>query len=235
VTIDRVIRVFLVEDHALVRAAVGQALGAAPDVEVVGEAATAEDALGAIPTLRPDVVLIDIDLPMMRGTELVRELAPRFPEMWLVMLTISRSERDLIDAVRSGARGFLRKDLSPEALLRSVRDIRDGVMPMSRRDASLLIGRLTDAAGRNRVVGAGSLPELSVRENEVLALLTDGMTDREISVALAISRRTVESHVRNILDKLGVESRLQAARLFRHRGPLETGTEMPSEFPPKAP
>lgn len=199
------------------RAAVRQALGSASDIEVVGEAATAEEALRQVPELRPDVVIIDIDLAGMRGTELVRELAPRFPEIWLVMLTISRSERDLLDSIRSGARGFLSKDLSPEALVRAIRDVRMGIMPMSRQDASLLITRLSEAAGRHRPVGPSALPELTARENEVLALLAEGLTDREIAIALVISRRTVESHVRNILDKLAVESRLQAARLYRQR------------------
>jgi two-component system response regulator DevR len=211
------LRVFLVEDHALVRTAVGQALASASDIDVVGDAATAEEALQVVPELRPDVVIIDIDLPGMRGTELVRELAPRFPDMWLVMLTISRSERDLLDAIRSGARGFLSKDLSPDALVEAVRDIRSGVMPMSRKDATLLITRLSEAAGRHRPIGPATLPELTPRENEVLALLAEGLTDREVSVALVISRRTVESHVRNILEKLAVESRLGAARLYRQR------------------
>jgi two-component system, NarL family, response regulator DevR len=212
-----VLRVFLVEDHALVRAAVRQALARATDLEVVGDVATAEDALRLVPELRPHVVLVDIDLPGMRGSELVRELAPRFPDIALVMLTVSRGERDLLDAIRSGARGYLSKDLSPDALIRAIRDIRNEVMPMSRRDASVLIARLAEAAGRHRTVGISSLPELTARENEVLALLADGMTDREISVALVISRRTVESHVRNILAKLSVESRLHAARIYRHR------------------
>jgi DNA-binding NarL/FixJ family response regulator len=212
------LRVFLVEDHALVRAAVRQAIDSAGDLLVVGEAADAEDALRTVPALRPDVVLIDIDLPGMRGTELVRELAPRFPEMWLVMLTVSRAERDLVDAIRSGARGYLHKDLSPDALVRAIRDTRNGVMPIARREASVVIDRLAVASGRQRPVSGDSLPGLSARENEVLALLADGMTDREIAVALAISRRTVESHVRNVLDKLAVQSRLEAARILRERG-----------------
>ena len=212
-----VLRVFLVEDHALVRAAVRHALAKAADLEVVGDVSTAEDALLLVPEVRPDVILVDIDLPGMRGSELVRELAPRFPDVAIVMLTVSRGERDLLDAIRSGARGYLAKDLSPDALIRALRDIRNDVMPMSRRDASLLISRLAEAAGRHRPVGVSSLPELTARENEVLALLADGMTDREISVALVISRRTVESHVRNILEKLAVQSRLDAARIYRHR------------------
>lgn len=211
------IRVLLVEDHALVRSAVRQALAAEPDIEVVGDVATAEDALAVVSDLSPDVALIDIDLPGMRGTELVRELAPRFPDLWQVMLTVSRSERDLIDSIRSGARGFLSKDLSPAALVNAIRDVRAGIMPMSRADASLLIFRLSSATPQHRSVGDLTLPELTGRENEVLALLADGLTDREISVALVISRRTVESHVRNILDKLAVENRLQAARVYRYR------------------
>jgi DNA-binding NarL/FixJ family response regulator len=217
VTDPSALRVFLVEDHALVRTAVREALARSPLIEVVGEAATGEEALPAIVRTRPDVVLVDIDLPGMRGSELVRELVPQLPDTRLVMLTVSRAERDLIDAIRSGARGYLSKDLSPDALIRAILDVRDGVMPMSRRDASLLVTRFVEASGRHTPVGASSLPELTARENEVLALLADGMTDREISVALVISRRTVESHVRNILDKLAVESRLQAARIYRHR------------------
>lgn len=212
-----VLRVLLVEDHELVRAAVRDALSRAPDIEVVGDVAVAEEAVALVAETRPNVVLIDIDLPGMRGSELVRELAPRFPDAWLIMLTVSRAERDLLDTIRAGARGYLSKDLSPDALIRSLRDVRKGVMPMSRADATLLVSRFAEAAGRHRPVGMSSLPELTARENEVLALLADGMTDREISVSLVISRRTVESHVRNILEKLAVESRLQAARIYRHR------------------
>lgn len=220
---DRPLRIILVEDHELVRAAVRQALDAAADLEVVTAVGSSEEALEVIPTLRPDVALVDIDLPGMRGPELVRELAPRFPDLWVVMLTVSRAERDLIDSIRSGARGYLRKDLSPDALVRSIRDIRAGVMPMARRDASLLVKRLVDASGRHRPVGLGRLPELTPRENEVLALLAEGLTDREIAVALVISRRTVESHVRNVLDKLGVKSRLEAARSYRARAVADDG------------
>ena len=214
------LRLAIVEDHALVRAAVRHALESAPGLLVVAEAATAEEAMAVIPPAEPDVALIDIDLPGMRGIELVRELAPRYPDLWCVMLTISRSERDLLDALRSGARGFIRKDLSPDALVRSISDIRNGVMPLSRIDASIAIARLSEASGRQRAIGPGMLAELTARENEVLALLADGLTDRQISVALAISRRTVETHVRNILAKLSVESRLAAARRFTMQNPL---------------
>jgi DNA-binding NarL/FixJ family response regulator len=206
------LRVMLVDDHALVRSAIRQAI-TAPDVEVVGEASTAEEALALAPTLRPDVMLLDLDLPGMSGSHLVRELAPRLPQTKIVMLTVSTSRRDLLDAMRHGARGYLTKDLSPDALLRSVRGIRRGDLPMSRVFAAHVVDELARAARR----GSGTTPDngLSSREEEVLHLLADGLTDREIAENLQISPRTVETHVSNVLHKLGVRNRAEAARRYR--------------------
>src|SRR5687767_5708915 len=114
------LRVMLVDDHALVRSAVRQAI-AADDVELVAEAATAEDAFALALAVRPDVMLLDIDLPGMNGIQMLEELAPRLPETKIVILTVSDSERDVIEALARGASGYLTKDLSPEALLRSIR------------------------------------------------------------------------------------------------------------------
>ena len=125
------LRVMLVDDHALVRSAIRQALQA-PDIDVVGEASSAEEALSIAPMLRPDLVLLDIDLPGLSGIEAVRELAPRLPGTKIVMLTVSMDRRDLLGAVRHGAYGYLTKDLSGDALLRAVRGIRQGDLPMSR-------------------------------------------------------------------------------------------------------
>jgi DNA-binding NarL/FixJ family response regulator len=211
------LRVMLVDDHALVRSAVRQAITAS-DVELVGEAASAEEALALAPVLRPDVLLLDIDLPGMNGVQLVQELAPRLPQTKIVMLTVSSSERDLIDAVARGAAGYLTKDLSPEALLRSIRGTQRGELAMSRRFAGRALRHFADAARRGRVTagGEGELLNLSPRENDVLAMLADGLTDREIAQALTISPRTVETHVSNILHKLGVRNRAEAAQRYRH-------------------
>lgn len=210
---DGRVRVMLVEDHALVRSAVRGAI-TAPDIELVAEAASAEEALRLAPILRPDILLLDIDLPGMTGIELVRVLAPRLPATIIVMLTVSSSERDIMDAIRSGARGYLTKDLSPDALLRTIRGVARGELAMSRRSASQVIMRLARGGHRGQA-GHDAMPLLSARENEVLRHLADGLTDREIAEALTISRRTVETHVGNILAKLGVQSRAQAARRFR--------------------
>ena len=211
------LRVLLVDDHALVRSAIRQAL-TADDVEVVGEAGTAEQAIEMAPALRPDVLLLDIDLPGLSGIEAVRELAPRLPGTRIVMLTVSTERRDLLDAVRHGAAGYLTKDLSGDALLRAVRGLRRGDLPMSRVHAAYVVEHLSRAA-RSVTDEADALGALlSVREQEVLRLLSDGMTDREIAGALAISPRTVESHVSNLLRKLGVRNRAEAAQRYRTSG-----------------
>jgi DNA-binding NarL/FixJ family response regulator len=208
------LRVLLVDDHALVRSAIRQALQA-PDVEVVGEASTAEEAIAMASALRPDLLLLDIDLPGLSGIEAVRELAPRLPDTKIVMLTASTDRRDLLTAVRHGAFGYLTKDLGGEALLRAVRGIRLGDLPMSRSHAATVVEHLARSA-RGATPESDELDQLlSAREGEVLRLLADGLTDREIAGALAISPRTVESHVSSLLRKLGVRNRAEAAQRYR--------------------
>jgi len=211
---EKPMRVLLVDDHALVRSAIRQALEA-PDVVVVGEASSAEEALEMAPRLRPDLLLLDIDLPGMSGLEAVRELAPRLPDTRVVMLTVSTDRRDLLDAMRHGAFGYLTKDLTGDALLRAVRGIRRGDLPMSRVHAALVVDHLSRGArgGVPAPDDVGGL--LSAREQEVLRLLAEGMTDREIAGGLAISPRTVESHVSSVLRKLGVRNRAEAAQRYR--------------------
>lgn len=205
----------LVDDHSLVRSAVRQALSG-PDVELVGEAATAEEAFELAPRLRPDVMLVDITLPGRNGIQLVRELAPRLPETRFVMLTVSMSERDLLEAIDYGASGYLTKDLTPEALLRAVRGAHSGDLAMPRRMAARLVNSLVDRKHRALVDGEDrTLAALSVREREVLRFLAEGLTDREIADTLTISMRTVGSHVSSVLHKMGVRNRAEAASRYR--------------------
>ncbi len=212
---EQATRVMLVDDHALVRSAVRQAL-AADDLEIVGEAASADEALLLAPQLAPDVLLLDINLPGTDGLRLLRELAPRLPATRIVMLTVSNDRRDLVDAVRSGAAGYLTKDLSPEALQRAVRGIRSGDLAMSRSMAADVIQHLAATTNRSTASsGADEMAGISAREREVLALLAQGLTDREIGERLGISPRTVETHVGSLLSKLGVRNRAQAAARYR--------------------
>ena len=215
--------VMIVDDHPLVRAAVAQAV-AGPTIRVVAEAATAEEALMLAPSIRPSVILLDIEMPGMSGVQLVRELAPRLPETKIVMLTVSGAERDVLDAMRHGAVGYLTKDVTPEALARSIRAVEAGELVMPRRLAARLVQRLAHRTARDRdpdepgPSGEDAVDRLTTREVDVLRLLAEGLSDREIATALTISARTVETHVSSIIHKLGVRNRTEAASRYREMG-----------------
>jgi DNA-binding NarL/FixJ family response regulator len=206
---EQPLRVMLVEDHALVRSAIRRTLDV-PGIDIVAEAASAEEALHIVMDHRPEVILVDIELPGMNGVQLVRELAPRLPDSHIIMLTGSADREDLVTAIRNGASGYLTKDTSPGGLVRALLGIRQGDLPMPRRLAAQLVRELVSTPE----IRSGS-SGLSSREMEVLKLVTEGLTDRDIGAALGISPRTVGRHVGNVLDKLGVRNRAEAARRYR--------------------
>jgi DNA-binding NarL/FixJ family response regulator len=207
------LRVMLVDDHALVRAAVAQAI-AAPDIVVVAEARYAEEALELAARERPDLALVDINLPSMTGLELLRELRSRVPETAVIMLSATASERDVEDAIVAGAVGYLTKDLAPEALRRTIRGHRAGQLAMPRALALPILLRLADMA-RRRSPADQETAVLTGRQKEVLRLLSEGLTNREIAAALSLSPRTVERHVGGVLERLDVPNRAAAARRYR--------------------
>jgi DNA-binding NarL/FixJ family response regulator len=207
------VRVMIVDDHALVRAAVRAAI-TAPDVELVAEVATAEDALLVAPQVRPDVLLVDINLPGMDGLRLVRELAPRLPSTRIVMLTASSDDADLLDAMRHGAIGYLTKDVTPEAIHRSILSAARGELAMSRATGARLVQGLIHSSRHGAAAEDDHLSSLTDREMEILRLLVRGMTDREIAETLTISPRTVGAHVGAILRKLGARNRAEAVARY---------------------
>lgn len=204
------LRVMVVDDHALVRAAVRQAI-ASPGIEVVAEAGTAAEALELAPALRPDVLLLDLGLPDTDGVTVLRALRDRIPGTKVVVLTVSAASRDIDEAVRAGAAGYLTKDLDPPALFRAVDGLRHGQLAMSRTVAAVALHDLReDWVRAARGCGDGLTP----REEEVMRLMADGCTNRGIAARLGVSQRTAESHVAHILRKLGARNRAQAVRRY---------------------
>jgi len=213
------IRVMVVDDHPLVRSAVAKAV-TGDGMVVVAEASTAEEALALAPRVAPDILLLDIAMPGMSGIELVRELAPRLPDTRILMLTVSSADRDVADAMRFGAHGYLTKDLTPEALVRALRATQTGELIIPRRLAARLLGRALRRGGAgapDAPVEDAGLDRLTTRERDILRLIAEGLGDRDIATALTISNRTVESHVSSILRKLEVRNRTEAAGRYRNQ------------------
>jgi two-component system NarL family response regulator len=207
-------RVMIVDDHALVREAVGRALNGS-GIDIVAEAGSAEEALERAAEARPDLILLDIDLPATNGLDAIVELRRRAPNARIVMLTISNDDEDVAEAIRLGASGFLTKDMSSDALLRAVSGALKGDLAMPRGMAQRLIDRLGGSPAVSREPLTAE--RLTSRELEILRLLSDGMTAREIGDALVLSPRTVEGHVGKILRKLGARNRVEAVQHYRHR------------------
>ncbi|MER5355963.1 response regulator transcription factor [Kitasatospora sp. NPDC002551] len=203
------VRVFLLDDHEVVRRGVHDLLDGEPDLEVVGEAGTAEQALVRIPALRPDVAVLDVRLGDGDGVAVCRELRSRMPDLACLMLTSFDDEEALLDAVMAGAAGYVLKQISGTDLVAAVRTVASGRSMLDPGAATRLLNRLRSEAEPAQPSGGG--PELTAREQEVLALIGEGLTNRQIGERLFLAEKTVKNHVSRLLAKLGVERRVQAA------------------------
>jgi len=210
------IRILLADDHALFRGGVASLLAAGPDFEVVGEAADGRQAVEMARALMPDVILMDISMPVMDGLEATRLIKAEMPYVKIVILTATDGERSLFEAVKSGAQGYLLKNIDPKALYGTLRGVVQGEAPVSRTMAARLLEESTRQA---RQAGpAEPAPELTAREKEVLEQVTLGKSNKEIAQALAIAENTVKNHLKNILEKLHLENRVQAATFALRQG-----------------
>jgi DNA-binding NarL/FixJ family response regulator len=202
------IRVLIADDHALFRRGVASLLAAESDFEVVGEAGDGRRALELTRELMPDVILMDISMPVMDGLEATRLIKAEIPYVRIVILTASDGERSLFEAVKSGAQGYLLKNMEPQALYGTLRGVVRGEAPVSR----MMAGRLLEEFARqHRDPARAPAAELTVREKEVLEQVSRGRSNKEIAAALAIAENTVKNHLKNILEKLHLENRVQAA------------------------
>ncbi|RST12401.1 DNA-binding response regulator [Streptomyces sp. WAC04770] len=204
------IRVFLLDDHEVVRRGLRDLLGSEPGVEVVGEAATAAQALARGPALRPDVAVLDVRLPDGDGITVCRELRSRMPGLACLMLTSFDDEDALLDAIMAGAAGYVLKQINGSDLVSAVRTVATGQSMLDPATTARLMRtlRAPETAGP---VEDERLSVLSERERSVLDLIGQGLTNRQIAGQLFLSEKTVKNHISRLLGKLGVERRVQAA------------------------
>ena len=200
----------LADPHALFRRGVRLVLEDEADIEVVGESADGLDAVDQIVELVPDLVLMDVRMPGVSGIEATRRVRTLRPSVKVAILTVSESDEDLFAAVRAGATGYLLKEVSIEELAEAVRAVARGHSLISPSMASRLLGEF-NALSRRVEEQRGTAPRLSERELEVLRLVARGLSNRDIAAELVIAENTVKNHVRNILEKLQLRSRMEAA------------------------
>lgn len=207
------IRIFIADDHAIVRSGIQALLETIDDLEVVGEASDGQEAVTAVAALRPDVILMDLEMPVLDGIAAIEQIMAQWPEARILVLTSFATDDRVFPAVKAGALGYLLKDSGPEALVRAIRQVHRGESSLHPKIARKLIQELSRPAGR-----PPTADPLTPREVEVLQLVAQGLSNQEIADKLFIGEATVRSHVSNILSKLHLASRTQAALFALREG-----------------
>lgn len=198
-------RVLVVDDHSLLRTGVANIINQEPDLEVVAEAANGLDAIDAFLIHHPDVVLMDLRMPVMEGVEAVKRLREIDPQAKVVVLTTYDADEDIARALQAGAKAYILKDIAADALIAGIRDVLAGKTYIAPAAAAKLAERVTQV-------------QLTPRELSALRLLANGQSNKEIAASLDISERTVKSHLAHLFEKLGVTSRTEAVRIATRRG-----------------
>jgi two-component system NarL family response regulator len=205
-----VIRVLIADDQALFRRGLYVVLGTEDHIEVVAEAENGAEAIARAEDLVPDVVLMDVRMPRVNGIEAARQIRELCPSTKILMLTVSDEEDDLYEAIKAGANGYLLKEISVEEVAEAIRAVVQGQSLISPSMASKLLNEFNSLAKKAEERQQYPAPALTSRELEVLKLVAKGMSNREIAEELFISENTVKNHVRNILEKLHLHSRMEA-------------------------
>jgi DNA-binding NarL/FixJ family response regulator len=204
------LRILLVDDHVLFRKGVASLLQGRPNLEIVGEARNGLEALSMARELLPDIVLMDVNMPECDGLEATRLIKQELPGIQIIMLTVSDDDDDLFTAIKSGAKGYLLKNLEPEQLFDMLEGVRQGEAPISGTIAARILQEFRQPEQTSFKLEEGG-EALTPREIEVLEQVVYGATNKEIAEALYITENTVKIHLRNILEKLQVQNRIQAA------------------------
>ncbi|MFQ5595270.1 MAG: response regulator [Anaerolineae bacterium] len=210
-------RILIADDHGVLRAGLRILLNAEPDLEVVGEAADGHETLRLARKLNPDVLLLDISMPGLSGIEVTRQVKQVLPESRVLILTVHEDDSLLREAMRAGAAGYIIKRAVESELINAIRAVWRGDLYVHPAMTRALLGDLR----RTRSSEEDPVEPLTPRETEVLQLIAQGHTNRQIAETLTISVRTVETHRANLMDKLGLRSRVELVRYARERGLLD--------------
>ncbi|SDI08773.1 DNA-binding response regulator, NarL/FixJ family, contains REC and HTH domains [Sinosporangium album] len=202
------IRVFLVDDHEVVRRGVAALLSSEGDIEIVGEAGTAEQAIARIPAVKPDVAVLDVRLPDGDGVSVCREVRSRVPETACLMLTSFTDDDALFDAVMAGASGYVLKQIHGSDLVGAVRTVARGQSLLDPQTTAAMLARLREQESRKDPLAA-----LTDQERQILELIGEGLTNRQIGERLFLAEKTVKNYVSNLLAKLDMQRRTQVAAL----------------------
>ena len=202
------IRILLVDDHTLFRSGLRFLLETQKDFEIIGEAADGLEGVKLAESLYPDVVLLDLDMPIMGGREALPQLLSTQPDLAVLILTVSEDTNDLIECMRTGARGYLLKNINSDFLLNTIRKTVDGDSVLSPEMTSKLVTQLRTPPAEN---GDALYKTLTPREKEILIWLAKGVSNKEIARKLDLTESTIKVHVQNVLKKLNLHSRVQAA------------------------
>jgi len=214
------ITVFILDDHEIVRNGLRRTLERHDDIEVVGEAGLAAEALRRIPALTPTVAILDGRLPDGSGIDVCREIRSEYPEVACLILTSFDDDEALFSAIMAGAAGYVLKEIRGTDLVGAIRTVASGQSLLSPSVTQRVLDRLREGPKEDPVIA-----ELSAREREILALVAEGLTNRQIGTRIHLSEKTVKNYVSSILDKLGLTSRTQAAVLaYKHLGQGHSAT-----------
>ena len=207
------------DDQPLFRGAIAALIAGQDDLEVVGEAENGLEAVEKAHELDPDLVVMDVEMPVMDGVEATRLIREQRPAVKVVMLTVSESDDHVFDAIRLGAHGYLLKDLRPEQLFDRIRSVMRNETPLSPAIAGRLLEEIrSGATTRSSSVATPEEPSITPRELEILQLVAEGMSNKEIGKKLYITEGTVKNHVHNALEKLHMKNRIQAAAYITRQG-----------------
>jgi two-component system nitrate/nitrite response regulator NarL len=207
-------KIIIVDDHVLFREGLASIIRSERDIEVVGMAGTVQEAVEIVATTKPDLILMDFSLPDGTGAEATRAILEKYPKCNIIFLTMSEEDDHLFAAIRSGAKGYLLKNMRPQKLIATLRSVQRGESALSR---SMTL-RLMEELARTKEAPRGDDATLTRRELDVLRELATGSSNQEIAERLCISENTVKYHVHSILDKLGLTDRRDAAAYARERG-----------------